>query len=122
MIVLAQYDTYRQATETLNQRMGASTSVEQVFGLEYPDQELKLIGFALKNPQLEQRIFEQLDSDKLKRTACLPLEVLVAGNQVLMLSPRYRLPLSFPDLDRKSFRQLKKLHQELIQILSVLVD
>lgn len=122
MIILAQFETYQQATETLSQSMDASTAIEKVFDLEYPSQELKLIGIALKNPQLEQRIFDQLDNDKLKHTACLPLEVLIVGNQVRMLSPRYRLPLSFPDLDRKSFRQLKKLQQELIQNLSALTD
>jgi hypothetical protein len=121
-IILAQYSSYQEAVTRLNQKMGISASIEKVFELEFPEQELKLFGISLKNPPLGQRILEQLDSSKLKRTASLPLELLIAGNQILMLSPQYRLPLSFPDLDRKSFRQLKKLQQELVQAISTLVD
>ncbi|MFC1484254.1 hypothetical protein ACFL5M_03615 [Candidatus Neomarinimicrobiota bacterium] len=122
VITLIRFDSYQQAVANLDQRMETSISIEKVFELEFPEQEFKLIGIALKNPPLERRILEQLDSDKLKRTASLPLEILVEGKRVLMLSPRYRLPLSFPDLDRKSFRQLKKLQQELMQTLSTLVN
>jgi hypothetical protein len=121
-IILAQFSSYQEAAMRLNQKMGISTSIEKVFELEFPERELKLIGIALKTPPLEHRILEQLDSDNLKRTASFPLEILIAENRLLMLSPRYRLPLSFPDLDRKSFRQLKKLQQELIQTLSTFAD
>lgn len=122
VITLVQFDSYQQAVKKLDQKMDTSALVETVFELEFPDQELKLIGIALRNSPLEQRILEQLDSNELKRTASLPLEILVTGNRVRILSPRYRLPLSFPDLDRKAFRQLKELQQELIQVLMTIVD
>jgi hypothetical protein len=121
-ITLAQFDTYELAVKRIHEKMGTSATVEKVFELEFPEQKLMLLGIAYRDPPLEERILELLDSDRLKRTACLPLEILVSGNQVLMLSPRYRLSLSFPDLDRKAFRQLNKLQQELIQVISSIVQ
>lgn len=122
IVTLATFSSFEAAITAIERGLDASEHVSKVFEKRISGRPMKLYGLALGSVSGERRIFALLDNSDMKRTAGLPYEIIVSGNQVLMLPVRYRLPLSFPDLDRKTYRQLKILDEEINQLLSSLFE
>ena len=121
-IILATFNSFEEAEATLEMNLATTQGITKVFEMKDPQSQWKLYGLALEGAGGEARIFSMLDQKKIKRTASLPYELLVLENQIVILPVRYRLPLSFPDMDRKTFRQLKVLDEKIMRSMSSLVE
>ncbi|NOZ08187.1 MAG: hypothetical protein GXO91_04840 [FCB group bacterium] len=120
-ILLHDYPDYTTAITTIGAKLEASSAVRQVFKFELPDKEVALFGVALTATPGEQKLVKLLDQAPRKNTAFLPLEILIVGHKVYLLDPLYRLPLSFPDMDKRSYKKLRKLVPELTDQLDSLL-
>lgn len=64
-------------------------------------------GFGMNDADGEKCFMPKIDIGEHKYTAFLPLEVLVKGNEVIMLHGRYRNAVAFPDLTMATFTKIK---------------
>ncbi|UCH63676.1 MAG: hypothetical protein JSU77_04305 [Fidelibacterota bacterium] len=122
LVNLAIFDSFEGAVAAIEKRLAASRLITKVFGMTVPGRQVMLFGLALGGDSGEKRILTLLDADRLKRTASLPYELLVSGNRVAMLPVRFRLPLSFPDMDRKTYRRLEALEGDISSLMTTLVE
>ncbi|MFB0517502.1 MAG: hypothetical protein ACETWG_12990 [Candidatus Neomarinimicrobiota bacterium] len=121
-ITLATFDSFEEAVAIIENRLASSALLTRVFEKTTPGKQVKLYGLALGGDTGEKRIFSLLDTERMKRTASMPYEILVVEKRVVMLPVRFRLPLSFPHIDRKTYRQLKAVDKNITQLLSTLVE
>jgi len=107
VVVLKKFDTYDNAVKTIDANLKAGVKdVKRVYSVKVPGKNLKLYGIALKGEDGEGTFLPKIDIGKPKHTAFLPYEILVYGNQAIMLHGRYRIALSFPDLTMGTFTKI----------------
>ncbi len=84
------------------------SDVTKVYSIELPGKELKLYGFALGGEKGESHF--------------LPYEFLVMGNEVHMLHGRFRIALSFPDLNMGTFTKIMSSPGDIKDLLESVVE
>ncbi len=120
-ILLQDYPDFAAAVTGLEAKLESSSAFRQVFKFELPDKKITLFGIALRAAPDESELIELLDRADRKNTAFLPLEILVIDHRVYLPDPLFRLPLSFPDIDKRSYKKLRKLAPELRNQLTSLL-
>lgn len=113
-VTLAQFDSYAAAVTKTEKGLDRANGISEVFHLEHTHKEAKLYGISLGGSIDNVALLDHLPIDKPPYYPALPLEILVDGNRVVMLAPRFRIPLSGPALDKKGYRKLKKFQSALI--------
>ncbi len=122
LVTLATFDSFKEAVAAIEKRLAVSREITKVFEKAVPGRQAKLYGLALGGDSGEKQIVTLLDVEKTKRTASLPYEMLVLENRVVMLPVRFRLPLSFPDMDRKTYQRLEALDKDITRLMRSLVE
>ena len=106
MVELAEFDSYADAVATVENNFSQSEFCTKVFEKEIPGKNVKLYGVGLGGDRGEGRFISILDVADIKHPAFLPYEMLVIENKVYMLSGRFRIPVSFPDMTLRTFMKL----------------
>lgn len=107
VVKLNKFSSFNAAVEAIESNLSAGTkNVDLVYSIAFPDQELKLYGLALSGETGEEHFMPIIDISSPKHTAFLPYEILVKGNEVVMMHGRYRIALSFPDLTMMTFGKI----------------
>ncbi len=121
-VILSKFSTYTSALAKVEASIKKGVpNVKMVYKVTIPGKELTLYGFALSGAEGESKFMPIIDIDSPKHTAFLPYEVLVMGNQVLMLHGRYRIALSFPDLTMGTFTKIMSTPGNIEDMLKQLV-
>lgn len=107
-VVLARYAHQSVAVEAVQAALAAAPGMHKVFELPSPQGDTHLFGVDIPGTEGDLAMLEIMGSRDRPAVASLPYEILVSGGIVTMLPLRYRLPLSAPAMDRKTFRRLKK--------------
>ena len=97
-------------------------NVKQIYKVSIPGKDLTLYGFALSGEDGEGDFLPIIDISNPKHTAFLPYEVLVKGNEVLILHGRFRIALSFPDLTMGTFTKIMSTPGNIEDLLEQLVE
>ncbi len=118
--VLARFGLQADAVQAVEQALARAEGIAKVFSLPAPGGAGQLFGFALSGDPDDGEILTLLDRGQLRHAASLPYELLVYDGQIMVLPLRYRLPLGSPGMDRRTFRQLKKLQNRWFEKLSSL--
>ncbi|MFC1543529.1 hypothetical protein ACFL4K_03200 [Candidatus Neomarinimicrobiota bacterium] len=122
LVTLANFSTFESAVATIERRLADSRELTKVFEKTVNEKKARLYGLALKGNSLEEQIITLLDTGQMKHTASLPYEILVLEGQVVMLPVDFRLSLSFPAMDRKTYQRLETLEVDITQLLKTLVE
>lgn len=122
MITLPTFGSFEEAVAAVKTGLEASPTLEAVFEVAVPGKQVRLYGISLDGDRGERGILNLLEIDPFRHTGALPYELLVTGNQVVMLPVRYRLPLHAPSMAKKTFRKLKPYHEEVTRKLAALVQ
>ena len=122
VITLATFGSFEEAVAAMKTGLEASPTLEAVFEVTVPGKQVRLYGISLKGDLGDQGILGILEIDQFRHTGALPYELLVTGNQVMMLPVRYRLPLHSPSMAKKTFRKLKPYHEAVTRMMGALVQ
>ena len=111
--VLAEYASYDEAVQAVNAKLSANKfGVSKVYRVDVPGKKESVFGVAMKgqteaDKYMDDRyIMSEIDFRDIKSTAHLPYEVLVSDNKVYALYARFRIAISFPDLEHDGGEQL----------------
>lgn len=111
-IVLAEFASHQHAIDNIESGLvNKVANVSKVYALEIPGKQIKIYGFGM---DYEYEFMYKLDIGSPKHTAALPYELAVIGKQIVMLAPKYRLALCFPDCSSDGFKAIG-ISGELIQ-------
>ncbi len=113
-VTLAQFDSYAAAVMATEIGLNREDGIDEVFHIEHTHKDAKLYGISLGGSIDNAAFIDRLPVDKPLYYPALPLEILVDGNRVVMLAPRFRIALSGPALEKKAYRKLKKFQSALI--------
>ncbi len=122
LITLATFGSFEEAVAAMQTGLEALSNLEAVFEVAVPGKQVRLYGISLEGDRGEQEILNLLEIDRFRHTGALPYELLVTGNQVVMLPIRYRLPLNSPSMTKKTFRKLKTYQEEITRKMAGLVQ
>ncbi len=107
VVELGEFDSYKSAKAKVEANIKKGIAgLKLVYSIEIPGTELKLYGIALTAKEGEKEFLPIIDLSKPQHTAFLPYEILVKGDEVVMLHGRYRIALSFPDLAMSTFSKI----------------
>ena len=107
VIELEEFDSYKAAKAKVEANLKKGIAgLKLVYSIEIPGTELKLYGIALTANDGEKDFLPIIDLSKPQHTAFLPYEILVKGDEVIMLHGRYRIALAFPDLAMSTFSKI----------------
>ncbi len=120
-ILLRDYTDHSAAVKALTSKLETSTGYQHVFTFELPGKKIVLYGISQMATPGDRELVTLLDQGPRKNTAFLPLEILIIDHSAYLLDPLYRLPLSFPDMDKRSYKKLRKLVPRLLDNLDLLL-
>ena len=104
---LGEFDSFAAAKQKVETNLKNGISgLKLVYSIEIPGTELKLYGIALTAGDGEKEFLPKIDLGSPKHTAFLPYEILVKGDEVVMLHGRYRIAVAFPDLAMSTFSKI----------------
>ncbi len=107
VVELAEFDSYQAAKAKVESNLRSGIAgLKLVYSIEIPGTELKLYGIALTGITGESAFMPIIDLNSPKHTAFLPYEILIKGDEVIMLHGRYRIALAFPDLTMTTFSKI----------------
>lgn len=107
VVELAEFDSYLAAKTKVESNLKKGVNgLKLIYSIEVPGSELKLYGIALTGAEGEKVFLPKIDLGSPKHTAFLPYEILVKGDEVIMLHGRYRIALAFPDLAMSTFSKI----------------
>ncbi len=122
-VELEDFDSYSKAIAKIDASVKVGTpNLKMVYKVSIPGKELTLYGFALAGENGESQFMPIIDGDSPKHTAFLPYEVLVKGDQVMILHGRYRIALAFPDLTMGTFSKIMSTPGAIEDLLKQLVE
>jgi hypothetical protein len=120
---LREFDSYENAVAKIESNLKSGVAdVEKVYAVEIPGKKLKLYGLALSGENGEGNFMPIIDIGDPKHTAFLPYEILVMGDEVLMLHGRYRIAISFPDLTMGTFSKIMSTPGDIEELMEKVVD
>jgi len=102
---LAEYGSHKEAVDTLEKNLAAGVGgVTKVYRLDLGNN-VTVFGVQRKTGEQnsdehmdDQWVMNNVDFEDPRKTAYLPVEILVDGNEVIALHMRFRMALHFPDL------------------------
>ena len=107
VVELGDFDSYAAAKQKVESNLKKGLNgLKLIYSIEIPGTELKLYGIALSASNGEKEFLPIIDLGTPKHTAFLPYEILVKGDEVIMLHGRYRIALAFPDLAMSTFSKI----------------
>ena len=106
VVVLNNFSSYEVAKSVIESKLAKGGDTRLVYAFELPGSKLKLYGIALSGESGEEHFLPIIDIGTPRHTAFLPYEILLNGNQAVMLHGRYRIALSFPDLSMTTFGKI----------------
>ncbi len=107
VVTLKSFSSYNHAVKALDENLASGVNnCSLVYSIAFPDQELKLYGIGLSGETGEEHFLPIIDITSPKHSAFLPYEILVMGDEAVMLHGRYRIALSFPDLTMMTFGKI----------------
>jgi hypothetical protein len=99
--------SYDDAVARIESRAAAEDStVEIVYSIKFPEQEMALYGTALTGENGETKFLPKIDFKDPRHIPFLPYEMLVLKDKVVSLHGKYRIALSFPDLSMGTFMKI----------------
>jgi hypothetical protein len=122
-VEIGKFSSYAQAISTIDNNLNSRIpDIYKVYKKEIPEKMICLYGIGLKGPKGEEKFMPVIDIGTPKHTAFLPYEILVVGNEVLMLHGRYRIAISFPDLTMGTFTKIMSTPGNIEEILTQCVQ
>jgi len=106
VVDLNSFSSYSVAKSVIESKLSKGGDTRLVYAMELPGAELKLYGVALSGATGEGHFLPIIDIGTPRHSAFLPYEILLKGNQAVMLHGRYRIALSFPDLSMTTFGKI----------------
>ncbi|MCF6238445.1 MAG: hypothetical protein L3J79_06495 [Candidatus Marinimicrobia bacterium] len=106
VVELNEFSSFSVAKSILDSKLSKGGDTKLVYEVEIPGKELKLYGIALSGSTGEEHFLPIIDISSPRHTAFLPYEILIMGNQALMLHGRYRIALAFPVLTMTTFGKI----------------
>lgn len=119
---LGEFDSYKAAVAKIEQNLAKVKDISKVYAIELEGQEIKLYGVALTGEKGESAFLPIIDISNPKHTAFLPYEFLVVGKEVHLLTGRYRIALSFPDLSMATFTKIIATPGDIEEAIEQLVE
>lgn len=100
---LKEYDSYQQALQAVNAGLAAHKGgTTKVYEVSVPGKDQTLFGVGISGKAAkcsgDEWVMSNIDASTLKHTAHLPYGILVKGDKVIMLRPKFRIAISSPDL------------------------
>jgi hypothetical protein len=121
-VELEDFDSFKEATAKIDASIkNGIPTLNLIYKLHIPGTELTLFGFGLSGVNGEGQFMPIIDGGNPKHTAFLPYEVLIKGDEALILHGRYRIALSFPDLTMGTFSQIMSTPGNIEDLLKQLV-
>ncbi|MDP3444930.1 MAG: hypothetical protein Q8T08_18885, partial [Ignavibacteria bacterium] len=122
VVELGSFNSYTAAVAKVDAAVAKGVpNVKMLYKISIPGKELTLYGFALSGENGESKFLPIVDIGDPKHTAFLPYEVLVNGNEVMMLHGRFRIALSFPDLTMGTFSKIMSTPGDIEDLLEQVV-
>lgn len=121
MINLGTFSNFSEAKKVIEKNLASSDVLVKVFEKEVPGKNVKLYGIGLRGPRGESSFFPTIDTGDWKHTASLPLEILVVDKKVLMLDGKFRIPVSFPDMPKRTFKKIRSTPDDIKALFETLV-
>ena len=106
VVELTEFSSYDVGKSIIESKLSKGGDTQLVYAFEVPGQDLKLYGIGLSGEDGEAHFLPIIDIGAPKHTAFLPYEILLMGNQAIMLHGRYRIALAFPDLTVTTFSKI----------------
>jgi len=106
IVELAEFDSFDAGKSAIDRGFAKSSVTRLVYAVEIPDENLKLYGVELMGEKGEAHFLPIIDIGDPRHTAFLPYEILLKGNQAVMMHGRFRIALSFPDLTMMTFGKI----------------
>lgn len=106
VVELTEFSSYDVGKSIIESKLSKGGDTKMVYAFEVPGHDLKLYGIGLSGEDGEAHFLPIIDIGAPKHTAFLPYEILLMGNQAVMLHGRYRIALAFPDLTMTTFSKI----------------
>jgi uncharacterized protein (DUF302 family) len=123
VVELGDFDSHADAVASIDKALKeGKPGVSLVYKYTVPGTELTLYGIALSGEKGESSFLPKIDLDTPKHTAFLPYEMLVNGDEVVMLHGRFRIAIAFPDLAMGTFTKIMSTPGDIETLLQQLVE
>lgn len=122
VVELKDFDSFEDGVETIEAKLGSGVFTKLVYALQIPDSELKLYGIALSGETGEEHFLPIIDIGTDQHTSFLPYEILLTGNQAVMMHGRFRIALSFPDLTMMTFSKIMSTPGDIEDLMRTVTD
>lgn len=113
---LAEYKSHKKALLAVEKNLEKQfKEMSKVYRIDIPGKKQTIFGVSLKNNIKDQKFLNDkfvmgiIDSEIPHRGAHLPYEIMVAGKQVMMMHPHFRIAVNFPDIRMFGERSFGKL-------------
>ncbi len=107
-VALAEYGSHEEALAAVEAGLAAGKGgTAKIYRVDVSGKDESVFGVGLKEGDgADVTVMKVTDKAALKHTAHLPYELLVSGNNVLMLHGKFRIAQSFPDLTMGTFMKI----------------
>jgi hypothetical protein len=106
-IELAEFDNYQTALSKVEAGLSQGKGIKKVYRIDIPGKDEAVFGVAITEGEgADKTVMTAIDTGALRHSAHLPYEVLVSGKNVYMLSGKFRIAQSFPDLSMGNFMSI----------------
>ena len=106
-IELAEFDNYQTALSKVEAGLSQGKGIKKVYRIDIPGKDEAVFGVAItEGDGADKTVMTAIDTGALRHSAHLPYEVLVSGKNVYMLSGKFRIAQSFPDLSMGNFMSI----------------
>lgn len=124
VITLAEYDSFQEAVKKVESSLKTREGgVFKVSRIDIPGKKIIVFHVGMtENFSSDATIMNIIDFGELKQTAHLPYEILIKGNKVMALAPRFRIAISFPDLSmmgERSFMKITRTPEDISKALTL---
>jgi hypothetical protein len=125
-VLLTEYGSHEEALKAVDEKLSNNKNgVSKVYRVDVPGKQESVFGVGLKgndeNKTISDKfIMDTIDTQAIKSTAHLPLEVLVSGAKVYTLHGHFRIAFDFPDLSMMgahSFMSIKSSPDAILKVL-----
>lgn len=106
-IELAEFDNHQTALSKVEAGLSQGKGIKKVYRIDIPGKDEAVFGVAITEGEgADKTVMTAIDTGALRHSAHLPYEVLVSGKNVYMLSGKFRIAQSFPDLSMGNFMSI----------------
>jgi hypothetical protein len=107
MLVVMEFSSFESGVETIQKNLQArKDGTFKVYELIFNDKKIALFGIGLQDPRKGEANFLKLLG--VTHLAALPYELILVGNNALILQGKYRFPLYWSDLTISDYRKIYK--------------